>query len=493
MAKSMEEALSISHKGLAGVFSDIDKFKPAFGLKSEALRLSEQMLQTDRMIGNVTFSVPRYEDIYGRYNYADTIKSIAAAQEFAWVSPKQLLESQALFRSEAINYKSIFDSAYANLFNDKHLVTNAISSLQKTWDTAGVTRSLLLENYSKAIQTISGSIFPPNDFMFESVRRILENENNAFLKATQLANESILKSFLSVTPEILNQAHFAFPTDLIQKAIAPFVHEWAWLVCEVRLVSVDIAHGENHLLHAEYDRETAIELLAARIALEEAEPDVCITSSGDLEEPNDLFECSGEHTGHYAHYQGETLVKSKDDRSSTKKTLSQSLYELRQKEVFTEEEWDQIETDARRAERFVRENFADMMHLAFAFLMELSVVYVKENPMSAEEYRERQDRALARLRDLLPKLDGGRPEGTGLFKNIDDFQMALKDVLGKAHKKLSQREALHAIRQHPLCQKQTKDFPSQNETKTLRNWLDKCEMKYKDALEKYWKPAQKGK
>jgi hypothetical protein len=325
--------------------------------------------------------------------------------------------------------------------------------------------------------------------MYESVSRVLENQAESIMAALELKNAARFNDFLQKV-EALAPRPYYIEADFIKKVTTPFVREWASIICEVRLVSVDIDHDEAHLLHAEYDRDTVIELLTARLALEEKEPETSIGSEGRLEESNSLFECSGQHFDHSANFHAETVIGSTGDSASTVRNLSRYLENLRQAGTFTKEEWRQFEFDARRGERFVRENFADMAHLAFMFLMELSVLYVKENPVSAEEFRARQEKALARLREWLPRPEEGRPEGTGLFRTPRDFELALKDVLGKARKKPSQREVLHAIRQHPLCRKQTTDFPSQNETKTLRNWLTKCGLTYKEALEKYWKLAQ---
>jgi hypothetical protein len=414
-----------------------------------------------------------------------------AAQEFAWKDPGYLFKSSALLESRIDSCRSACDGIYRNLAKDINTLAG-VNRLQAVWDIPGLREDYFQDSYLKAIQTISEGLFPHRDFMFESVRRSIEYQSESLMKAAQLASQGIIKNFLSGTDTALYQRYSTLQTDLLQNSVAPFMQQWAWLVCEAKLVSVDIEHDGDHFLYAEYDRETVVELLTARLALEETQPEVSIGSSGELEQPHDLFNCSGEHSGHSAHYHGETILDSKD-KESKKKALLQCLNELRQKDEFDEETWDQLETDARRAERFTREIFADIMHIGMLYAMELSIHYVKENPLSAEEFRAHQEKAFARIRELLPKPDDGRPKGTGLFRDTDDFQAALKDVLENAHKRPSQRQALHAIRQHPLCRKQTKAYPTPNQAKTLRNWLDKCGMTYEDALEKYWKPAQRGK
>ena len=328
--------------------------------------------------------------------------------------------------------------------------------------------------------------------MYESVRRVLENGSLPFNTAAQLASQGVFKDILSNPSGVVAHRHFTLEAELGQKASAPLVREWGRLVCEAKLVSVDIENDGNHFLHAEYDRETVVQLLTARFALEKTQPEASISSAGELEQPHDLFECSGEHDSHSAYYHGETILDS-TDKESKEKALSRYLDELRQKGIIDEETWNQIETDARRAEKFTRGIFADVMHIALLYAIELSILHVKKNPVSAKKFRVLQEKAFARLRERLPKPDEGRPPGSGLFKDTDDFLTALKDVLRKARKKPSERETLHAIRQHALCKKQTKDFPSQNQIRTLGNWLKRCKLTYKAALVKYWKPAQKGK
>ena len=464
---------------------------------SRALRASIEMPRIDRIMGDaasLSSSLRYFEKNISQVSHLAASVGRVAAQDYSHGVYKSFLDSQFSVRSQIETCKKTLESSFPNLLINQGILAKEISAIQKA-TYAGIPRDFFREDYSNVIQAISENVFSTQGLMFESVCRVLENKSLAFSAVAQiasLANQDALKGVLSSAQAIFDNRHFALEADFMQKAIAPFVRQWAWLVCDVRLVSVDIYHDKAPLMYAEYDRDTVIELLTARFALDATESDVSISSSGNLEDPNDLFECSGEHDCHHAHYDGETVLDSKD-RSSTNKALSQYLDEARKNDVFDEDEWDQIKTDARRAEMFVRENYADMMHIAISYLMELSVLWVKETPISAEEYRARQEKALSVLRKLLPKPDEGRPQGSGLFKNKEDFLIALKDVLEKAHKQPSQIVALHALRQHPLCQRQTKDRPTQNKTKTLRNWLEKCGMTYQDALKRYWKPAQKGK
>ena len=433
-----------------------------------------------------------YESKLNQVSQAAASLGVIAGRDYANSINKSLLDSQLSIQSQIEICKSALESVFSNQRYNQDILANNASALQQAFNATGLTRDFLQESYTKVIQTISKSVFPAQDLMFESVRRVLENESLTLRTAAQLSSQGVLKDFLSNTQAMFDSNYFSLQSDLIQNAIAPFMRQWAWLVCDAKLVSVDIYHDNSHLMYAEYDRETVTELLTARFAIEATESDVSINSSGSLEQPNDLFECSGEHESHHADYAGETVLNPKDN-TNTNKALLQYLDEARNSGAFDEDVWDQIETNARCAEKIVREIYGDMMHIALSLSIEIAVLCVKNNHISAEEYRALHEKEWSRLRKLLPKPEDGRPQGSGLFKNTDDFLTALKDVLEKAHKKPTQIVALHALRQHPLCQGQTTDKPTQDQTKTLRNWLTKCGMTYKDALERFWKPARKGK
>lgn len=476
--------------GLSEEISRIGRMAEGFTTSIDP-SFSKAILKAQEVIPSIGSSMSK--SILGSTDYAAMCGGLGA-KEFAWKDLEYSFKSSALLESKISVCRSACEASYGNILKEINTLAGGVNSLQAAWDVPDLRGDYFQDSCLKAIRTVSEGLFAHRDLMFESVRRSIEYQGESLAKAAQLASEGLIKDFLNSTETSLDlyQKYSTFQADLLQNAVAPFMSEWAWLVCEAKLVSVDIEHDGNPFLYAEYNRKTVTELLTARLALEKTQPGVSIDSSGELEQPHDLFDCSGEHSGHSAHYHGETILDSKD-KEGKKKALLLCLNELREKDIFDEETWSQLETDARRAEIFAREIFADVMHIGMLYTMELSILYVKENPLSAEEFRAHQEKAFARLRELLPKLDEGRPKGTGLFAHTGDFQTALKDVLEKSPKRLSQREALHAIRQHPLCRKQTTKFPSQNETKTLRNWLDKCGMTYKEALERYWKPVQKGK
>jgi len=476
-AQMMQKRFSLSEH-IERIVSQVNQFE-SLSAKNLSKALSDAIPSISQTLNSIQPEMPSPSQIAASFRIA--------AADYSRID-KTLLAAQLGVQSQIEACKTALEFVFPM---NREILLNGVSQIQAALGTSKITQDWLQESYSNAIRAISDSAFSRQDLVYESVRRVLERKSVAFNVAQQWATQDLSEA-LATAQAIIDYRGLAVEAALIQRAITPFVREWAWLVCDAKFVSVDIEHDREPFLYAEYDRETVIELLTARFALEETQPEVSITASGELENRDDLLECSGEHGSHSAHYYGETVLDSEENESK-KKALSECLDELRQKGIFDEETWDQIELNARRAERFAREIFADVMHAAMLYTLELATLYVKENPLSADEFRAHQEKAFARLRKLLPKPDEGRPKGTGLFRDEGDFLIALKEVLQKSSAKLSQRQALHAIRQHPLCQKQTAQMPSQNETKTLRNWLDKCGMKYKDALEKYWKPAEKGK
>lgn len=490
----LEAARAIAHNALSDMSAVVAKLNaPAVYDVFSSMSVEKHVLRATLGIESLKAASaprPRFDEMLLMLNRVNGFNNWIVAQDFARSIPYHSIESQLLVGSQIKNFINSYETAIGSSLKSFDTLANTIAQFKDTLHMAGIPREPFRESYLKAIEAISGNFFARSDLMYESVRRITENQNNYLMKTAQLAEQALMKNILPNASAILGQS-LTFPAELMRSAVDPLMREWASLVYEARVVSIDISHDEGHLLYAEYERETVIELLAARLALEESQPEASINSSGSLEQPDTLFECSDNHDDYHAQYYGETHLTSPDD--SSKKMLSQYLDELRQKEAFTEEEWEQIEDEARQAEIFVRENFADMMHIAFLFLMEISILYIKEGPIPAEQFRARQDKALARFRERLPKPEDGRPRGTGLFKDEYDFKKALKEVLEKFGKRPSQIQVLRAIRQHPLCQKPLKDLSEIKEAKTLRNWLDRCGMTYEEALQRYWKPAKSGK
>ena len=88
---------------------------------------------------------------------------------------------------------------------------------------------------------------------------------------------------------------------------------------------------------------------------------------------------------------------------------------------------------------------------------------------------------ITKLKRLLPglrimhleELKGGRPEGTGLFRNKEDFRIALFDVFAEFIDKPSETAVIERLRQHRLCQRKTSSASLQNQARTLRSWIKK--------------------
>lgn len=87
----------------------------------------------------------------------------------------------------------------------------------------------------------------------------------------------------------------------------------------------------------------------------------------------------------------------------------------------------------------------------------------------------------AQLKRLLPGLNlirlaeeqRGRPEGTGLFKNVEEFRTSLQDVFTEFTERPSETEVIERLRVHPLCQHKTSNATFESQTRTLRDWIKK--------------------
>ena len=341
LSNPLEKEIALFRKMQSTIFPDSAIRSAALGSSAYAMGLSQEIAQINRAMAGITSSLSvslRLESELSQLNRAAGLAAQTAAHNYVPGIYKFFLDSQFRVQSHLETCKRAFESAVPNFLFKQDILARNISALQESVYAAGIGKNFFRENYSNAIQTISASVFSAQGLMLESVRRVLENERFAFDTAALLSTQGILEDFAANAKAIFDHSHITFEADLFQKAIAPFVRQWAWLACEVRLVSVDVAHDKAHLLYAEYDRDTVTELLTARFALEAAEADISISSSGNLEQPNDLFDCSGEHDGHHVDFDGKTILNSKDS-GSTNKALSQCLDELRKDGVFDEDEW----------------------------------------------------------------------------------------------------------------------------------------------------------
>jgi hypothetical protein len=245
-------------------------------------------------------------------------------------------------------------------------------------------------------------------------------------------------------------------------------------------------------MSAEYDRAAVSELLMAMLAYQYKNPYGGLSPNGEVANPQKLFNCREEHKTHQAKYRGTSGLNSDNGQSFEDIELLKFFRDIREQCSLTDEELDQIEMDARRAEIFIRKNFARFMHHTLLFLIEASILHVERNPVSAEEFRQLQERLMFNLRELLPRPEDGRPKGSGLFSSNEEFIEALQDVLKEFNKKPSQRIILEKLRKHPLAHK-TRKVPSTGDTtKTLRTWYKECGITHEVALERYWKPAKAG-
>lgn len=85
-------------------------------------------------------------------------------------------------------------------------------------------------------------------------------------------------------------------------------------------------------------------------------------------------------------------------------------------------------------------------------------------------------------------INASRPKGSGLFRSNDDFLTALKDVLANSKIRHSQPNVLRELTRHRLYHGNPLTLQTcKNNTKTLRNWLDRCGLTWEEALKKYSK------
>ena len=340
--------------------------------------------------------------------YVEAQKLDAMATDYSLKKWVDLYETDTLKRAREYVYRDLLKctEAFANVTN----------FLPDTAALAGLPRELYQDSYLKVIQAFSESVYPYRDVLHDSVYRTIKDQIGLLIKTAEANLQTIPKDLLLDRLTNPDKSGFLFSSDVLQSAIAPFMREWALQVREVRLVSVDIEHEERPFLRAEYDRSTVIELLTAKIALEKAEPDISVSSSGEQVDPNGPFWGITEEGEYHAHYYGETLISPSNKSDNTQKGLTQALGEWRQSGKFTDEELYEIELEAQLTELSVRDVFGTIVHWGALFAIEVSCYLQKEKPVSAEEFQALLEKSVARLRELLPKPNEGRPKGTGLFQ-----------------------------------------------------------------------------
>ncbi len=287
-----------------------------------------------------------------------------------------------------------------------------------------------------------------------------------------------------------------FMRDAMEFRISKFLEALdpiAAISCDVETVSVEVAQDAKPMLSAKYNRTPVIDLLMAKLALEDLNSDRRMTSSTLLEEPHTLKACTREHNDHYAVFHWATRIEDCSEGQSETINATEWLKQLRDSRQISEEDWKQIEFDARLAEVFIREVFPYVVGSALRILIAVGILGVKENPVSSEELRAKLEEMMIELRSLLPAPDVGRPEGTGWFDSEADFEQALKDVFSKFSKRPTRERTVKELREHPLCKRQS-ESDLKNQTRTLLTWIKKLGVKnYTEAWEKYGKPSKSGK
>jgi hypothetical protein len=133
--------------------------------------------------------------------------------------------------------------------------------------------------------------------------------------------------------------------ELTLKAFEPFRRYYAELECDVNSVTVDISHGSEKIIHAEYDRKNAVDLLTAMIVLKGSHPRAAIEVKGGHADSEGLFDCLDDHDTHYAEFQGQVDLNTNDDTKPI--TLTDCFQQMVQDGQVDESELE----DARFAEK----------------------------------------------------------------------------------------------------------------------------------------------
>ena len=291
-------------------------------------------------LSSVSSYIESHEKLLGAVGSTAALAKYVEAQKLdAMATDYSLMKWVDLYETDTL--KRAREAVYGDLFKDKVTFASGLNSLQEKWASIGLGEELYKDSYLKVIQTVSESLFPQQDLLYKSVCQVIKDQSESLIKAAETALNGLSKDLLTdrlSDPDIYKKG-LLLSGELLESAIAPFMRQWAFLVREVRLVSVDIDHEERPFLHAEYDRSTVIELLTAKLVLEKTEPDISVTSSGEHVDPNDPFWGTNEEGEYHTQYYGETLISPERSSDSTQKLLTQVLAELRQSNKFTDEEW----------------------------------------------------------------------------------------------------------------------------------------------------------
>jgi hypothetical protein len=211
--------------------------------------------------------------------------------------------------------------------------------------------------------------------------------------------------------------------ELTLKAFEPFRRYYAELECDVNSVTVDISHGSEKIIHAEYDRKNATDLLTAMIVLKGSHPRAAIEVRGGHVDSEGLFDCSDDHDTHYAEFQGQVDINTDNDTKPV--TITDCFQQLVQDGHVDEAELEDAQFLALRAERFFRRNFARVFYHGLLFLGEASINYALDHPVSAEEFREIERMMGDSIRGQLPKpSSGGNTRKADAWKKVPPYEFA---------------------------------------------------------------------
>ncbi|MEK6286006.1 MAG: hypothetical protein AABO57_09725 [Acidobacteriota bacterium] len=135
----------------------------------------------------------------------------------------------------------------------------------------------------------------------------------------------------------------------------------------------------------------------------------------------------------------------------------------------------------------------------------ISIEHINDDLARSERKQLGRTSVVTQLKQLVSGLEiismeeaksklSGRPEGTGWFKSLKDFRIALKEVLAAQNSRPTQLNVLKLLDNHRFCQIKARKPRNQSHTKLLRHWLHKAKIKsYNKALQMYWKPSKSGK
>jgi hypothetical protein len=319
----------------------------------------------------------------------------------------------------------------------------------------GMTRDVM--NVSSIADKVAGSINPPHIQALLTSAKITESINSlrfisGMIDIENLRLSSVIDSVIKSSQFGVNNFSFQYNSHLpaLLKTLSPY-HEierslaqsyelqlglfqdsygclrrhLAELACDVESVKVDIAEGNNQVIHAEYDRGKVIELLSAIIVVKESQPEPSIELEDGYLDTQKLFDCLDDHDTHYGEYTGEVKIRILD--KDNPKSLQSFMKELVDAGQVDKDRLEEIEYDARRAEVFFRRNFLKVLYHGLWFLAEASVSYALDNPLPADEYRTLEKKMGDAIRQELPRPSlGGNTRGGDAWEKLPPSQFARK-------------------------------------------------------------------